>query len=88
MSSSSSSTSSTRRNLLYLGAALNAFTAYKHTQLGYAKLFPRLNAALGPDTAAAFIARMCFLLFSTTCVSTGKPLPISMHHYGGRAYVG
>ena len=71
---SSSSTSSTRRNLLYVGVALNAFTVYKHTQLGYSKLFPPLNAALGPDNAAAFVARMCFLLFSTACVSTGMAL--------------
>ena len=71
---SSSSTSSTSRNLLYVGVALNAFTVYKHTQLGYSKLFPPLNAALGPDSATAFVARMCFLLFSTACVSTGMPL--------------
>ena len=73
--------------MLYVGVALNAFTVYKHTQLGYSKIFPRLNAALGSDNTAAFVARMCFLLFSTACVSTGMPLPTLIYRYGTRLYV-
>jgi hypothetical protein len=69
----SSSTSSTQRNLLYIGVALNAFTAFKHTQLGFSYVFPRLNAAFGPGDAAAFAAKMNFLMFSTACIGTGKP---------------
>jgi hypothetical protein len=72
MSSSSSLSSSTQRNLLYVGVALNAFTIFKHSQIGFSHVFPRLNAALGAGTTTAFSARMIYLMFSNWCVGTGK----------------
>jgi hypothetical protein len=68
-----STTVSTRRNLLYLGVALNAFTIFKHTQIGFSRIFPRLDSALGTGDATAFAARMCYLIFSTGCFGTGEP---------------
>jgi hypothetical protein len=68
-----STTFSTRRNLLYVGVALNAFTIFKHTQIGFSRIFPRLDSALGPGDVTAFSARMCYLIFSTGCVGTGEP---------------
>jgi hypothetical protein len=71
----SSPLTSTQRNLLYVGVALNAFAVFKHTQIGFSQAFPRLNAALGPGSATAFTARMIYLMLSTWWVGTGK-LPL------------
>jgi hypothetical protein len=61
-----------QRNLLYAGAALSAFTVFKHTEVCINDIFPQLDNAIGPTHPLAFSTKCNYLQTSIAFASMGK----------------
>jgi hypothetical protein len=57
--------------LFYLGAILNVFSAYKHTQISIHDNFPKLDKTMGPDNPVVFSAKNNYLLGTVGYISIG-----------------
>ena len=66
------------QRILYASAGLSAFAVFKHTQLAFTELFPRLDRGTGIERLALFAVKSNFLQVGAAWAFIGKaPIVIS-----------